>query len=113
MIGQSITRIIPAELQANTFELWDMVAQGATVKHSETVRIRQDGQPVDIALTVSPVYAANSRLIGLSVIAHDITEEKRTRAALVESERRFRSLFDTLDDAIYSGRIAEHGRVVH
>lgn len=45
------------------------------------------------------VHAYPSRS-GLSVYFHDVTERRRTEAALREAERRYRSLFDSSMDAI-------------
>jgi PAS domain S-box-containing protein len=37
----------------------------------------------------------------MCVVAHDITERKRTEKALIESERRFRQLFENFSDALF------------
>ncbi len=83
MIGQSITRVIPPErLSEETFVL-GQVRAGLRVDHFETIRQDKWGRPIEISLTVSPILAADGRVIGASKIARDITRHKQ----LLESQR--------------------------
>jgi PAS domain S-box-containing protein len=79
MIGQSITRVIPADrLDEETYVL-GRVRAGLNVEHFETVRQTKDGRLVEISLTVSPIRDNSGRVIGASKIARDIGEHKRLR----------------------------------
>jgi PAS domain S-box-containing protein len=51
----------------------------------------QDGRTLDVSVTISPVRDAGGTIIGASKILRDITESKRSQAALRESERRLAS----------------------
>jgi PAS domain S-box-containing protein len=82
MIGQSITRIIPAELRQEENMILGRLRQGDRIKNYETVRIRKDGSRIDISLTVSPVFGPSGKVVGASKIARDITAEKRAEAEL-------------------------------
>lgn len=94
MIGQSITRIVPADrLDEETYVL-GRIRAGLSVEHFETVRQTKDGRLVDISLTVSPIRNAAGVVIGASKIARDIrehkrlVEERRAAAASEEAARR-------------------------
>jgi PAS domain S-box-containing protein len=76
MIGQSILRIIPAELHDEEAEILSKIRKGERIEHYETVRKRKDGRLIDISLAVSPVRDARGRIVGVSKIARDITERK-------------------------------------
>jgi PAS domain S-box-containing protein len=91
MIGQSIRRIIPNDLQTEEDEVLARVRRGDKVDHFETVRQHKDGTLVPISLTVSPIIDASGTVVGASKIARDIGDRKRL-AAIVESS----------DDAIIS-----------
>jgi two-component system, cell cycle sensor histidine kinase and response regulator CckA len=43
----------------------------------ETVRIRKDGTPVEVSLTISPIKDAGGKVIGASTVARDITRHKQ------------------------------------
>ncbi|MGH7305187.1 MAG: PAS domain-containing protein, partial [Candidatus Rokuibacteriota bacterium] len=76
-IGRSIRMIVPADRQAEEDDVLSRLRRGETIEHMETVRIRKDGTPIDIALTVSPIHAADGRIIGASKIARDIGDRIR------------------------------------
>ncbi len=87
MIGRSITTIIPEDRLPEEAEVFRRIRAGLSVEHYETIRRRKDGTLVDISLTVSPIRAADGRIVGASKIARDITEQKRLRRELEEASR--------------------------
>jgi PAS domain S-box-containing protein len=82
MIGRPITCIIPSELQAEEAEILRRIGQGGRIKNYKTVRHGKDGKRIDISLTVSPVLDQSGKVIGASMVARDITAEKRAEAEL-------------------------------
>ena len=87
IIGHSIRRIIPADRQGEEDEVLGSLRRGESVKHFETIRQRKDGSLVEISLTVSPVRAADGRIIGASKIARDISDQRRLARAAEEANR--------------------------
>ena len=85
-VGQPITIIIPTELQQEEREILDKLRKGERINHFETVRLRKDGERVNVSLTISPVRDNQGHIIGASKIARDISERKRFEEALKESE---------------------------
>jgi PAS domain-containing protein len=59
---------------------------------------RLDGHDVPLEVLSTPIEVGGRSLT--VVVSHDITERKRTEAALRESERKFRELFEASSDAI-------------
>jgi signal transduction histidine kinase len=57
------------------------------VEHFDTVRQRKDGSLVEISLSVSPIRAADGRVIGASKIARDISAQKRMARELEDASR--------------------------
>jgi PAS domain S-box-containing protein len=76
-IGRSITIIIPRERLEEETTVLTRVRAGLSMEHFETVRVRKDGTPIDISLSVSPIRMPSGEIIGASKIARDITEQKR------------------------------------
>jgi PAS domain S-box-containing protein len=87
MIGRSITRIIPPELQADEPRILETIARGEQIDHFETVRVSKGGRRMQVSLTISPMRDESGRIVGAAKIARDITRHKKTERALRMSER--------------------------
>src|SRR6185295_8862354 len=70
--------------------------RGERIDHFETVRVARDGRQVHVSLTVSPVRAADGRVVGASKVARDITDRKRAEEQLREADRRKTEFLATL-----------------
>ena len=79
MVGQSIRRLIPEDLQQEEDEVLARIRRGERVEHYETVRRRKDGTLVPISLTVSPIVSLEGKVIGASKIARDISDRQRVQ----------------------------------
>jgi PAS domain S-box-containing protein len=103
-LGRPIGLIIPPDRLRAEEEVFALLRQGAAVKHFETVRLRRDGRPIHISLTVSPIKDSRGRVIGASSIARDISEHKRVTEALGASEEKFHEMAETVPDILFTGR---------
>ncbi len=102
-IGKPIYIIVPPELHKQEDRILERLRQGERIEQLETVRVRKDGTRVDMSLTISPVFDNVGRIIGVSKIGRDITERKRTEAAVqqlnAELETRVRERTRELQEA--------------
>jgi PAS domain S-box-containing protein len=106
MAGESITRVIPKALQHEEVEILAKIRRGERIERYETTRVRKDGQPVEISLTVSPVRDAGGQIIGAAKIAHDITPRRHAERQLLEREAELSKLVTERDDLLASERAA-------
>ncbi|HEY0083211.1 MAG TPA: PAS domain S-box protein [Pyrinomonadaceae bacterium] len=83
-VGKPVVMLIPPDHQDEEPNILSRIRRGERIEHYETVRLRKDGTLVDISLTVSPIRAADGRIIGASKIARDISGRKRAEAELRE-----------------------------
>lgn len=88
VLGQPVSVLVPPERQEQQREILSQVMEGVAVEAYESEAMREDGQAIDVSLTVSPIVEIDGRILGASVIARDITEQKRTEARLREAEER-------------------------
>jgi len=95
-IGRNITMLIPRDRLDEETTIIERLKRGERIDHYETIRLRKDGTPVHISLTISPVKDAHGRIIGASKIARDITERKQDEQELAERAL----LLDLSNDAI-------------
>ena len=85
-VGKSIHLIVPPEGRDQVTQILDRIRHGERVEHLETVRVRKDGRPVNVSLTVSPVHDRHGLIIGASKTARDITTRKEWEANRARSE---------------------------
>ncbi len=50
---------------------------------------------------LNPIFLPNGRIEELSVIANDITDKKEAEVALIESEEKFRTIFESFQDVYF------------
>ncbi len=93
-LGQSVYLLVPPDRQAALAQTYERVQRGEHVASFETVRVKKDGTPIDVAVTLSPVRDGEGQIIAISGIIRDITERKRAAEALRESDERLRSIFE-------------------
>ncbi|HTV42544.1 MAG TPA: CheR family methyltransferase [Candidatus Sulfotelmatobacter sp.] len=99
-VGKPVTILIPPDHIDEEPGILARIRAGDRIDHYETVRVRKDGQLIDISLTVSPIKDDAGRITGASKIARDITAKKRTEMELKqardEAERASRAKDDFL-----------------
>lgn len=86
-IGRPISMLFPPYRPQELPGLLERIRKGEHVRGFETVRIRKDGAPVEVSLTISPIKDSSGRVIGASTIARDITprkQEENERLALIQ-----------------------------
>lgn len=103
-IGRPISIIVPPEELETVQRCAARVRSGEGIVALETARLRKDGTRIPVSLTVSPVKDRSGVVVAASMIERDITERRLAERALAESERRFRSLLDTLPQLVWTCR---------
>ncbi|MDT8388866.1 MAG: PAS domain S-box protein, partial [Thiogranum sp.] len=86
--------LVPPGSRGDFAVLRDRVLSGEVLTGIELERLRKDGTEIPIALSASALRGADGQPIGILAAVEDITERRRTAAALAESEARYRSLFE-------------------
>lgn len=87
MIGQSILRLIPADLRYEEEEILSKLRAGQRIEHYETTRRKKNGQTFDVSVTISPIKDESGQVIGASKIARDISDRKQVERLVLQSEK--------------------------
>ncbi len=102
-VGRHISFIIPADRADEEDRILARLRAGERIDHYDTVRVRSDGQPVHVSLTISPIKDDAGRVVGASKIARDISDRKRAEeqvygllTRLKEADRRKDEFLATL-----------------
>jgi two-component system, cell cycle sensor histidine kinase and response regulator CckA len=85
--GQTMSFLLPPERSAEEITILSQIAQGLSLDHFETTRIRKDGQKIDVSVTISPVRNQDNKIVAASHIARDITLQKRIEAQLQQTQK--------------------------
>jgi PAS domain S-box-containing protein len=80
IVGQPVTRLFLPDQQDEFTQIMTRIRRGERVDHYETTRVRKDGIPLTVSVTVSPIKNSSGTIIGASAIARDITEHKHLEA---------------------------------
>ena len=102
-VGKPNALIIPADRRDEEAETRRRVLGGHSVPRYETVRVRKDGVRIDMSLAASPLRDPDGRIVGVSKISCDISDEKRADRIHAESlavARRLAAIVESTDDAI-------------
>jgi two-component system, LuxR family, sensor kinase FixL len=88
VIGRPIALLCPPERTGEIQNNLDRVGRGEHIEHFETIRVRKDGQRIDVSLRISPLKDSSGAVIGASAIARDVTERKVLQREVLEIAAR-------------------------
>jgi PAS domain S-box-containing protein len=100
IVGLSVLLLIPPELHHEEPEIVERLMRGERIDHYETVRLRKDGSPVEVSLSVSPIRDRRGVVVGAAKIARDITEAKRLQQAEREQAEQLQELASELEQQV-------------
>jgi PAS domain S-box-containing protein len=81
-MGRPVTMLTPLERREEEALILEGIRCGQQIDHFESIRLRKDGTPVQVSLTISPIKGPEGQVIGASSIARDITERKLAERAV-------------------------------
>jgi len=106
VIGRPMTVLFPPDRLKEAEDILARANEGVSIQTFETVRLRKDGRPLDVAVTVSPLKNEMGKIIGSSKILRDITEFNLVKRQMEEQT----TLLDKTRDAIIMSDL--EGRVL-
>jgi PAS domain S-box-containing protein len=65
------------------------------------LRSKTDSQEIWKEIFLNPIYQEDGKIEEVFAIAHDITEKKSSDMALIESEEKFRNIFESFQDIYF------------
>ncbi len=81
IVGQPISILIPADRQEERRIVTQIVA-GERLQSYETIRLRKNGSPVDVFVSISPVRDPDGGILGAAEIVRDVAAKQTNDAAL-------------------------------
>ncbi len=87
IVGRSAALLMPVYRQQDLAGFLQRIGEGGPVESHDTAWLRKDGTPVEVLLAVFPVKDTAQRVIGASIVAHNISSlklEEDERLALIQ-----------------------------
>lgn len=99
-IGRPVRDVFPEIEGQGFFDLLDKVYTSGEPFSAREMPIRLSGDDSDrfIDIVYQPIRDDNGAVSGIFVGGYDVTETQRAKAALTESEARYRTLFNSIDE---------------
>jgi PAS domain S-box-containing protein len=88
-IGKPISILAPPDAPNQMPELLDRMRGGEEISTFEVRRMGKDGRQGDLLVTLSPVLGVDGKVAGASMIARDITEQKRAQEEIERAKEEF------------------------
>ena len=99
-VGRHVDIIVPPDRLAELDDILTRIGRGEAIADHETSRVTKEGRSLTVSISVSPLMSSSGEIVGASKIARDITESKRTQAALHQEIEERQRIFDTSQDLI-------------
>jgi PAS domain S-box-containing protein len=90
ILGQPISILMPPGHKNEFPEIVRRLRRGEHIDGYETTHVKKNGDPVEVSVNICPVKSEDGTVVGASVIARDITQQRQAHDALHLSEERFR-----------------------
>jgi PAS domain S-box-containing protein len=129
IVGQPIVKLAWPGYEDDMRELLRRLRNEETIEHYETVRRHKDGRRLVVSLTLSPVRDDAGRLIGISKITRDVTDQKEREELSLRQAKLLDQAYEPIivrdhrDRIVYWNKGAErlygwtaaeaHGRMSH
>jgi PAS domain S-box-containing protein len=78
ILGQSIDMLIGVDGSEEIRSILSRIRAGEHLEHFETIRVRKDGTFFPVSLTISPIHDRDGSVVGVSSIARDMSERRKS-----------------------------------
>ncbi|MEW5721163.1 MAG: PAS domain S-box protein, partial [Chloroflexota bacterium] len=100
-LGRSFTEIVPPQDVPEMQQVFQQALHGELLQYAERRILSKTGEVVTVDLLGLP-QMENDQVVGVAGFALDITERKRAADALRESEQKYRTLVENINEVIYT-----------
>ena len=87
VVGKPISLLVPEDHPDEIPGILRKIAAGERIEHHESVRVTKDGRRLEVSLSVSPLRNPSGEIVGASVIARDITAQKKAEGHLRQAQK--------------------------
>ena len=107
IIGKHVSILVPEDRRHEPAMLYERLGRGERVSAFETVRIRKDGSPIDVELSLAAIMDGHRPSMAV-VVVRDISKRKRTEEALRMREERYALVEAATNDGVWDWNPVTH-----
>ncbi len=109
LIGMNNRAYTSPETAKKIYEIFSAIyKKGKSTNVFDYEAIRKDGTTITLELSVSLISNAEGKSIGFRGISRDITKRKQAQEALRESEEKYRTILETMQEGYYELDLVGH-----
>ena len=86
VLGKNVSILEPDNLKGETKKLIEEVKPGENTQHYVASRLRKDDELIHVSIAFSPVYDASKKLVAVSAVTRDITQQIDAERSLLKAE---------------------------
>jgi two-component system, LuxR family, sensor kinase FixL len=98
ILGKTIFILAPDTDAQEVAVMRDQIYRNEEIQHYETMHRRKDGARVDVSLNISPVFDHEGKMTGISLIARDISEQKKAKLEIEKQKYKLETINKELND---------------
>ena len=99
MVGRPLSILLPPGRSTEVEEILACIRNGERVAHHETYWVKKGGEQIQVSLHISPIRDAGGKIVGASIIAHDISARNQAKEQL-RDERFANALLESVQVGI-------------
>jgi PAS domain S-box-containing protein len=86
VLGKNVSILEPDNLKGETKKLIEEVKPGENTQHYVASRLRKDDELIHVSIALSPVFDASEKLVAISAVTRDITQQIDAERSLLKAE---------------------------
>ena len=107
LMGMNYRVYTPEEDVKSVYKIYNEVYRtGKPRRWYPMVNIRKDGTRIFVEDSIFPLRSATGEIVGFKGISRDVTERKRAEEALRQSEEKYRTILEEMDEGYYEVDVA-------
>ena len=110
VLDRSIGLLAPPDRDGEPSSLLERVLAGEKVHRVEAVRVRKDGTRLNVLISLARIVGEQGTVLGAVGTYFDITGQRRAEQALRETEHRYLSVVEALDEGVIM--LARDGQIL-
>lgn len=92
-LGRNYDILLPPERRNESDYVLQAIREEKKLESFESERVAKNGRRILVSTTISPIKDPNGRIVGISSIVRDITQQKKAEEAIQRSERNLADFF--------------------